>query len=371
MKAVILAGGPGTRLLPLTCNIPKPMVPVLNRPFLDYMLTNLKNHKIDDAIMTMCYLPDKIQEYFGGGSVAWPRLTYVLENEPLGTAGAVKNAEDYLKDTFLVCNGDILTDLDLQGLISFHRSKNAKVTIALTRVEDPSSFGVVEVDSLGKIASFTEKPSKNEAKSSWVNAGTYILEPDVLEFLPNATSSMFETELFPKLLKLGCPIYGFCSESYWLDMGTPSGYLSLNRDLMPERKPVFSQEIWQGKLPTEPVTLDGSTIHRSVKFEGSVFMGKRCKVSEDVLLKGFVVLGEGCVIGPGSVIENCVLWNNVILGDMCSLDGSVVATRANLGMGVNIREGCMVGEGVRLEDGYKLKNGQSIFPAKSSLPAEG
>ena len=209
MKAVILAGGEGTRLRPLTCNVPKPMVPILNRPFLEHMLGHLSGHGVDHAILTMWYLPDVIRSHFGNGEGLGLRLSYTLEETPLGTAGAVKNVEDELDGAFLVLNGDIFTNLDLSAMARFHRESGAMVTIALTQVEDPSAFGVVDMDESGRVSRFVEKPPPGEAPSNWINAGTYLIEREALAHAPGGEHYMFERGLFPKLLEMGAPVYGY------------------------------------------------------------------------------------------------------------------------------------------------------------------
>ncbi|MCK4274097.1 MAG: nucleotidyltransferase family protein, partial [Dehalococcoidales bacterium] len=203
LTAVILVGGPGTRLQPLTDDRPKSVLPVLNKPFMEHFIAYLRQYGIEDIILTLSYLPDVIREYLGDGSRYGVHLTYCLEEEPLGTAGAVKNAEAYLGNTFFVLNGDVFTDMDLGDMLAFHRENKAKATISLTWVDDPSAFGVVETDSEKRVKQFIEKPPLAEATTNWINAGTYILEPEVLEYIPANTHYMFERGLFPHLLGTG------------------------------------------------------------------------------------------------------------------------------------------------------------------------
>ena len=231
-KAVILVGGPGTRLRPLTYDTPKSMIPVLNKPFMEYTLSYLKQFGVKDIVLTLNYLPDVIQDYFGDGSRFGVRLTYCMENEPLGTAGAVKNAEQYLDSTFIVFNGDIFTDLDLNDMLDCHRDKGSIATISLNWVDNPSAFGVVETDSNQRVMRFIEKPTPGEANTNWINAGTYFLEPEVLKHVPANRHYMFEKGLFPRLLELGESVYGYPFNGYWLDMGNLEKYLLLNRDLL-------------------------------------------------------------------------------------------------------------------------------------------
>jgi mannose-1-phosphate guanylyltransferase len=220
MKAVVLAGGEGTRLRPLTCNQPKPMVPLLNRPFLERLLLRLKEHGVGEVALALSYLPEVVKARFGDGDGLGVRLFYPQEERPLGTAGAVKNWESHLDGTFFVFNGDIFTDLDLGEVLRFHREKQAKATIVLTPVEDPTAYGVVEMDPSGRVKRFVEKPPADQVNSRWVNAGTYVLESEVLQYIPAGQHSMFERGLFPLLVDMGIPVYGYPSRAYWLDLST-------------------------------------------------------------------------------------------------------------------------------------------------------
>ncbi|MBE0480396.1 MAG: NDP-sugar synthase, partial [Dehalococcoidia bacterium] len=232
MKAVILVGGEGLRLRPLTCNLPKPMVPVANKPFLEHTIDNLKKHGVDEVILAMGYLPDRIRQYFGDGSTLNIRLIYSVEDTPLGTGGAVKNAERFLDDTFIVLNGDIYSDLNLTDMVRLHLRRKAKATIALTPVEDPTAYGVVEIDSTSRVKAFIEKPSRESVTSHLINAGTYVLEPELLDMIPAGVHSMVERGLFPDLVKQGAPFLGYPSDAYWIDIGTPQDYIRLHRDLL-------------------------------------------------------------------------------------------------------------------------------------------
>jgi mannose-1-phosphate guanylyltransferase len=295
-KVVILVGGPGTRLHPLTHDTPKSMVPVLNKPFMEYTIAYLKQFGIKDIILALNYLPQTIQNYFGDGKKFGVRLAYCVEKSPMGTAGAVKNAEQYLNSTFIVLNGDIFTDLDIADMLAFHQNKGAKATISLNWVDNPSAFGVVETDSDQRVKQFIEKPNPGEAITNWINAGTYILEPDVLGHVPVNSHYMFEKGLFPLLLELGEPVYG---------------YLSLNCDLLlsntisplihePDRDRIYCDR--------------GVIIHPSAEIVGPVVIGSKSKISQGVHIKGPVVIGPDCQLEEGVSIENAVLWNNVHIG---------------------------------------------------------
>ena len=335
ITAVILVGGEGTRLRPLTNGIPKSMVPVLNEPFLEHTIAYLKEYGVNKVILTLSYLPDVIREYFGDGNDWDTRLIYAIENNPLGTAGAVKNTGQHLKETFIVLNGDIFTDLDITDMLTFHRQKKSKVTIALTRVDNPCDFGVVETDGENRVERFIEKPSPEQVTSNWINAGIYIIEPEVLEYVPENAHYMFERGLFPRLLDMKEPLYGYRFDGYWLDMGTPEKYLCLNRDLL-----LSKVKRRLGSAANENKTTDGneSSIHPSAHITGPVLIADGCRISRGARIKGPVVIGTNCRIGEDAVIEDTVLW-----------DG------ADIGGGAVLRE-CVIGTNTKVKSNERLVN---------------
>ncbi|HEX6777198.1 MAG TPA: NDP-sugar synthase [Ktedonobacterales bacterium] len=316
MKAVILVGGEGTRLRPLTIHRPKPMQPVANRPFIEHVFRHLKAHGITDIILSICYLPDVIQDYFGDGSDLGIHLTYVMEEVALGTAGAVKNVElqGYLDSTepFFVLNGDILTDLDLSAMLAFHRGQGAQGTIALTPVEDVRAYGLVDCDEAGRVRRFIEKPKSLEGiTTNLINAGTYILNPSVLRFVPPNQFYQFEQGLFPTLLREGNPLFGYPSETYWLDIGTPEKYKTANFDML---LGLVSGEM-PGEQRAERVRVGkGCQIAPTAEIVGPVVMGNHCVIGTGARLVGPLALGDGCEIGPGVQIERAVLWEQVTVG---------------------------------------------------------
>ncbi len=355
MKAVILAGGEGTRLRPLTCNVPKPMAPILNRPFLEHVLAHLSGHGVEHAILTMWYLPDVIRSHFGNGEGAGLRLSYALEEKPLGTAGAVKNVEAELDGPFLVLNGDIFTDLDLGAMARFHRESGAMVTIALTQVEDPSAFGVVEMDDAGRVSRFVEKPAPGEAPSNWINAGTYLVEPEALAHAPTGEHYMFERGLFPKLLDMGAPVYGYRSPAYWVDLGTPASYARVHRDLLP--------------AAAASAEHDTSGVHASARLSGAVLLGAGCAIGPDAEVCGPVVMGAGCRVGDGARIRDAILWKGVDVGRGAELDGCIIGDGAVVGEGASVGAGCIIGDGARVGGGNRLERGMTLWPG-AAIPPE-
>jgi len=351
MKAVLLVGGEGTRLRPLTNKTPKAMVPILNRPFLEHFIAYLHKHGIKDIILTLCYLPDPVQAYFGDGRDFGVRLVYVFENAPLGTAGAVKNVAEHLDSTFFVFNGDVFTDLDLTKMLAFHRKKKAVATIALTPVEDPSRYGVVETNGQGLVNAFIEKPPRHEATTNMINAGTYILETEVLKYIPSGSHYMFERGLFPDLLARGRPVYAYPSDAYWIDIGTPENYLQVQLDLL------------LGKAsPPLSISTDqrNCSIHPSARIEGTVVMGEGCIIGPKVRINGPAVLGPGCVIGEESLIDQAVLWHQVRVGAGTKLSQCVVAANCFIGDSCYLSHGCILGEAVQVKAGDRLEPGTRL-----------
>ena len=356
MKAVILAGGEGTRLRPLTLNLPKPMVPVVNKPFLEHMLSNLQLHGVDHTILTVGYLPDKIRSHFGDRGYFGMHLSYVVEGNPLGTAGAVKNIEDELDGTFLVLNGDIFTDLDISDMLRFHQDRNSKVTLFLTQVKDPSSFGVVEVGPDGRVGRFLEKPSPGETTSNWINGGVYIIEPEVLRFAPKGKFYMFERGLFPRLLDQGVEVYGYQANSYWLDLGTPINYLRVHRDLLGSgRYSYLTNPNYESN--------GGPRIHPSANITGPVVFGDGCYVGEEATIVGPSVLGSGCSIGDRSIISGSILWDKVSIGKGSKLENCMVANRVTIEDSCYIGDLCMLGDDVVVKTMSRLASGDSLWPS--------
>lgn len=328
LTAVILAGGPGTRLQPHTDNTPKPMVPVLNKPFLEHTVNYLKKYNIQSIIATLNYLPEVVQNYFGDGTRHGIMLNYCLETSPMGTAGAVKNAEQFLDSSFIVLNGDIFnTDLDIADMLAFHRRQGAKATIALKWVENPSAYGVVEVNGEGRITRFIEKPSPEQITTNWINAGTYILEPEVLKHVPANQHYMFEKGLFPLLLELGEPLYGYYFNGYWLDMGTEEKYLSLNHDLLSVKvnSPLFPL------IEKDAVSCEEDVIiHPDAKVVAPVLIGSNSRISQGAYIKGPAVIGPDCYVGKDAVVERAVIWQGIHINDNAVCQDMVISNNSQL-----------------------------------------
>jgi mannose-1-phosphate guanylyltransferase len=359
MKAVILVGGEGTRLRPLTLSRPKPMQPVANRPFLEHVLNSLRQYDVTDIVLSMCYLPGVIQEYFGDGSAFGVRLDYVIEENALGTAGAVKYVQEqgYLdeREPFFVLNGDILTDLDLQAMLSFHQSHRAVGTIALTPVEDVRAYGLVETDTSRRVRRFIEKPKTLEGiTTDLINAGTYILDPAVLRLVPSGQFYQFEQGLFPTLLAEGKALFGYPDTSYWLDIGTPEKYKTANIDML--RGLVHGQI--NGEQRDERVWVGaGCEIDPTAELIGPVVLGNGCVIGPGATLVGPVVLGDGCHVGPDVQMERVVLWEQVTVGK----PGSMLSGAASPPQPANASAGPNAASGQSPSGALLVKTDQTII----------
>lgn len=318
MKAVLLAGGEGTRLRPLTYDLPKPLFPVVEIPYLQQLVYYLSKFGINEMILTSCYLSHQIEDFCrlnqGGGF----KLTYVVEEDPLGTGGAVRNVSDHLDETFLVFNGDILTSFDLGDLIQFHREKKSGFTLALTPVEDPSRYGVAELEGNGRIKKFVEKPSQEETPSNFINAGMYVVEPRTLKLIPKGRKVSIEREVFPALAA-SAELYGCVQKKYWLDMGTPADYLRAHFDFLDRKVPLHSCAKWDGKnwMGKEVQIKPGARVIPPVLF------GDRCIVESGATVGPYSVLSKGCKVYSGAKVERSVLWKEVEIGKKSLVLGSI------------------------------------------------
>jgi len=312
MRAVVLVGGEGTRLRPLTYTTPKPLLPIANRPFIEHQLLWLARHGVDEVVLSLGYLPDAFVDQFPTGAFAGLRMRYRVEPEPLGTAGAIRFAADGFDERFLVCNGDVLTDLDVSALVAFHIERDAEATIALTRVEDPSAFGVVPTAPDGRVRAFVEKPPRDKAPTDWINAGTYVLEASMLDRIPANLPTSIERATFPTMLERGGALYALHSNSYWLDIGTPQKYLEAHRDVL------------HGKLGSAPS--DGA-----VEREPGVWIEGDVDVDPTARLVAPVLLGAGSIVGAGAVVARSVLGPKSIVGPAARVERSVLLAGASVG----------------------------------------
>lgn len=358
MKAVILAGGKGTRLRPITYLNPKPMLPLVNKPFMENFIMWLKHYKIEDIILSTCYLPEVFEKYFGDGRKLGVNLRYETESCPLGTCGAVKNLEDYLgNEPFLVFNGDILTSLNLKQMMAFHKKNRADITISLTPVEDPTAYGLVPIDKEGRVTRFLEKPSLDEINTNLINAGTYMIEPHIMGLAPKGENYSFERGLFPKALSNEYRIYGFVSNAYWLDVGTPEKYLNAHFDIL-DRKIKFDfgykkrmQNIYLGK--------DVKSSKNSLNV-GPVVVGDGTVIEDGATILPQTVIGENCHIGEGSAISSSILFSGVKVGKNCNIKESIISKDVKISNNVKVEEYSVIGDNSVIEEDNILKCGIKV-----------
>ena len=361
MKAVIMAGGKGTRLRPLSCGMPKPMVPIANRPMMEHIINLLKKHDLRKVVSTLFYLPETISNYFGDGREFGLDLSYRIEETPLGTAGSVRNAKDFLDETFLVISGDALTDIDLSAAIRFHREKGSMATIVLTRVENPLEYGVVITETDGKIRRFLEKPGWGEVFSDTVNTGIYILEPEIFNFFNNGQAYDFSKELFPKLLAAGEPIYGYVADGYWSDIGNLDQYRQAHYDLLTGK---INLEI-PGKEVRPGIWLgEGAEIEDGAKVSGPLLLGDYARISRGSEVERYTIIGAHGRVQSGASVKRSILWNHVYVGEGSEIRGATLANRCHLKPRVAIYEGAVLGDGCAVGSRSIVGPGVKIWPNK-------
>jgi mannose-1-phosphate guanylyltransferase / phosphomannomutase len=363
MKAIIMAGGEGTRLRPLTSLRPKPMVPIVNQPVMEHIVGLVKHHGIDKVVATLAFMPSFIQDYFGDGEEWGVEIKYAIEDTPLGTAGSVKNAEPLLDtdEPFVVISGDAITDIDLTEVINFHKERGAAVTIALKRVPDPLDFGVVITAEDGKIERFLEKPTWGQVFSDTINTGIYVVEPWVLGYIPAEESYDFSGDLFPKLMADGHPLYGIAVEGYWCDVGSRESYLEVHRDILEGKSHTFIPGV-QAR--------EGLWVSESAKIDKTATLGKGVVVGENVTIGANVVIGDNvvidnnCVVSESAHVSHSILWGDTYVGRQAEVSGAVLCRH------VDIREGAVVGVGAVIGDesvvgqGARVGADVRIFPYK-------
>jgi NDP-sugar pyrophosphorylase family protein len=348
IQAVILAGGLGTRLRPLTLNRPKPVVPLLNVPFLCYQLGLLGVHGVLDVILSVSHRPDVIRATMARERLGAVRLRAVVEPDPLGTAGGVRNAADLVDGRVVVLNGDVLTDLDLSAMLAAHEALGAAATIYLTPVEDPTAYGLVELEPDGRVRRFLEKPGWDEITTNTINAGVYVLERELLELIPKGEPYSMEREFFPLLLERDVPFYGFVSAGYWLDIGTPARYLQAQLDLLARRCRAHVEPA--GRQGPDGWIDSTATVAPAARIRGPVVIGPDCCVEAGAVVGPGVVLGAGCRIGAEAQVEATVLWEEVEVGAAARLTGCLIGRGASIGAHARVAPGAVLGDhcGVRL-----------------------
>ena len=361
MQAVILAGGKGTRLRPLTVNTPKPLVPICNVPIIGHTINLLKRHGIRDIVISVGYLGDKIERVIGDGSRYGVNLTYCHEKTPLGTAGAVKHAQKYLSDTFIVASGDVLTDINLSNFIAEHRRKGALASVALTRSLSPTAFGIVFTDDSGYITRFLEKPSWGEVFSDIVNAGFYVMEPEILKLIPKNREYDFSRDVFPRILSENKDLYGYEIDSYWMDIGTPQKYLEANYDVL---KGSVKVELPYQKVGDGLWIGEDARIDEDCEIYPPAVIGDSCRISGGAVIDRFSVVGSGCYVGEGARISRSIVWGNTSIHRSASLRSCVIGSRCEVGEKSRILNGAIIGDDCVLGPECLVKENILIWPDK-------
>ncbi|MBO8169181.1 MAG: NTP transferase domain-containing protein [Thermoanaerobacteraceae bacterium] len=362
MQGIIMAGGAGSRLRPLTCDLPKPLVPLANRPVMSYAMDIFRDLGIKEVGVTLQYLPDKIKDYYGSGEDFGLNLSYFVEDSPLGTAGSVKNARNFLQDTFLVLSGDALTDFDLRSAIDFHRRNKALATLVLTRVSVPLEYGVVITDGQGRITRFLEKPGWSEVFSDTVNTGIYILEPEVLDYIPADSFFDFSKNLFPLLLEKGLGLYGYSQEGYWCDIGDLNQYRQAQYHLLAGNT---RWSVREGREVKPGIWLGNNTVVEvGAKLVPPVLIGSDAYIASRAEVGPFSVVGEGVYIGGGSSVRYAVIWPEVHIKEGAEIRGAVIGKRGHVGAGARLFEGTALGDRVKINKRSTVKPGVLIWPEK-------
>jgi mannose-1-phosphate guanylyltransferase/phosphomannomutase len=362
MQAVIMAGGEGSRLRPLTSNMPKPMLPIAKRPMMEHILSLLRRHGITDVVATVQFLSSVIRNYFGDGSDLGVSLSYATEDVPLGTAGSVLGARDFLSGPFLVVSGDALTDIDLEEVVDFHRSRGAAATLVLKPMKDPLEFGIVMTDAEGRVERFLEKPTWGQVFSDTINTGIYVLEPDVLDLIPVDQPYDFSAELFPMMLDKGLPIFGHVTAAYWTDVGNTEAYVQANHDALSGKVAVelAGFELQPGVWVGEDVEIDPTA-----RVEGPCLIGDNVKIDAGARVGPLTVVADNAIVSDDATVSGSVVLERAQVGPYSQVRGSVIGRNASLHRGVNLEEGVVLGDDVTVGAGAVIKSRVKVYPSRA------
>ena len=365
MKAVVMAGGEGSRLRPLTIGRPKPMVPMVSKPVMAHILDLLKRHGIDEVVVTLHFMPEVIQTYFGDGGGLGLKIHYAIEETPLGTAGSVKNAQQYLDEPFLIISGDAVTDINLEEVISFHREQEAEATLTLYRVPNPLEYGVIITDDQGRIVQFQEKPSWGEVISDTVNTGIYVIEPQVLDLIPEGVPTDWSKDVFPQLLKSDRPLYGCVAEGSWTDVGDLSEYVRASEDVLYRR--VQTEELGE-QIRGDVWGGEGVEIAPDAQLYGPIYLGDEVKVKGGVIIHGPAVIRDSTILDNRVHIDRSIIWRNCYIGEGAEIRGAIVGRQCTIKSKAILFEGVVLGDNSKVGEGAVLHTGVKIWPEKEIEP---
>ncbi|OQB14180.1 MAG: D-glycero-alpha-D-manno-heptose 1-phosphate guanylyltransferase [Firmicutes bacterium ADurb.Bin193] len=361
MKGLIMAGGEGTRLRPLTCGKPKPMIDVMGKPVMEYIIELMKNAGISDIAVTLMYMPHIITEYFGDGKRFGVNLTYFVEQTPLGTAGSVKNAEAFLDEPFIIVSGDCLTDIDLNAAMDFHKNKNAEATLVLTSVRNPLEYGIVVTDDSGRIVRFLEKPSWSEVFSDTANTGIYVLNPSVLDRIPPHEQYDFSKDLYPKMLSDDAALYGYVAKGYWCDIGDIAAYRRCHFDILDQKVNVNTNAVSKDRI----MTGENTVIEPNTLITPPCYIGSGAVIRSGAKILPYSVIGENCRISEGASVKKSVMQRNIYIGKSAQVRGSILADGAYLGAHSTVLENSVVGEKTHIGEMCEIRNNIKIWPEKN------
>jgi mannose-1-phosphate guanylyltransferase/phosphomannomutase len=365
MKAVIMAGGVGSRLRPVTIERPKPMISIVNKPVMSHILDLLKRHNITEAVVTVQYLADVIQDFFGDGSNLGMDIQYCVEEIPLGTAGSVKNTQELLDDTFLVISGDALTNFNLTELIAYHKKSKAMATLALYRLADPLDYGVITLNNDGQITRFQEKPSRGLVMSDYVNTGIYVLEPEILDFFDFNVPFDFANDLFPLVHKQGHPLYGYVANGYWCDVGSIAEYMRATTNALYgeveglDLGRYLGDGIWTGT---------DVELAPDVHLEGPIYLGNSVQIKSGAVIRGPSVIRDYTVVDNEAIIDRSILWRNCYIGERVQISGAIILRQCSLKAHATVFEGVVIGEGTIIGESAVIHPSVKIWPGKEVEP---
>lgn len=354
-----MSGGTGTRLRPLTCDLPKPMVPIFNKPVMEYGIELLKKYNIDDIAVTLHYLPNMIIDYFEDGNKLDVKLNYYIEDTPLGTGGSVKNAEDFLDSTIVVISGDAFTNIDLKKAYDFHKEKRSKATLILKRESVPLEYGIVITNEDGRVIRFLEKPSWGEVFSDTINTGIYILEPEVFHYYEKGDNFDFSKDLFPRLLRDNVPMYGYITDEYWCDVGDLNSYIQTHVDILSDENnhrligKSTGKGLWVG---------EGTIIEKGTRIYPPVYIGKNTIIKSGAVIEPYTVIGHNCFIGEGTSIKRSIIWNNVSIENNCEIRKSVLCNNVKIGEKVRIFDSSAIGAYTKISKLSTIRPKVKIWP---------